>query len=155
MWNSKKSATLSIIVCFVLAVILVLLVILGPYIFEYYMMGYRGFAKGSTSLWSLKRTFSMCFYPSSIFAGGALYSLIKLLFNIRANNTFIPQNVKYLRVVSWCLIAVSILTFIGGLFYIPFFFVSAAAGFVGMLLRVVKNVMQSAVELKAEQELTI
>ena len=155
MLNSKKSATLSIVVCFILAVILVLLVVLGPMIFEYYMVGYRGFAKGGTSLWAIKRVFSMCFYPSSIFAGVALYSLIKLLFNIKANNTFISQNVKYLRIVSWCCIAVSVITFIGGLFYIPFFFIAAAAGFVGMLLRVLKNVMQSAVELKAEQELTI
>lgn len=155
MWNSKKSVTLSIVVCITLAVILALLIILGPFLFETYMVGYRGFGANSISLWALKRIFALCFYPSAIFAGGALYSLIRLLFNIRKSEIFIPQNVKYLRVVSWCCIAVAIITFIGGLFYIPFFFIFAAAGFVGMLLRVLKNVMQSAVELKEDNELTV
>ena len=37
----------------------------------------------------------------------------------------------------------------------PFMFVALAGGFVGMLLRVLKNVMQSAVELREENDLTI
>ena len=37
----------------------------------------------------------------------------------------------------------------------PFMFVAAAGGFTGMLLRVLKNVMQSAVELREENDLTI
>lgn len=155
MWNSKKSVTLSIVVCIILAVILALLIILGPFLFETYMVGYRGFIKNSSSLWQIKRVFAYCFYPSAVFAGAALYSLIKLLFNIKNSEIFIPQNVKHLRVVSWCCIAVAIITFIGGLFYIPFFFIFAAAGFVGMLLRVLKNVMQAAVELKEDNELTV
>ena len=155
MWNSKKSVILSIAVCIFLSVLLALLIVLGPFIFEKYMVGYRGFGANSISLWALKRIFALCFYPSAIFAGGALYSLIKLSFNIKDNKTFIKKNVTYLRVVSWCCIAVSVITFIGGLFYIPFFFIFVAAGFVGMLLRVLKNVMQSAVELKEDNELTI
>ena len=37
----------------------------------------------------------------------------------------------------------------------PFWFVSAAAGFVGMLLRVLKNVLHTAVEISQENALTI
>jgi hypothetical protein len=40
-------------------------------------------------------------------------------------------------------------------FYIPFLFVAIAAAFVGLMLRVVKNVMQNAVEISEENELTI
>ena len=36
-----------------------------------------------------------------------------------------------------------------------FFFVAVAAAFVGLMLRVVKNVMESAVAIKEENELTI
>ena len=40
-------------------------------------------------------------------------------------------------------------------FTIPFLMVAVAAGFVGLMLRVVKNVMQAAVEIREENELTI
>ena len=43
----------------------------------------------------------------------------------------------------------------GGVFYLPFCFIAVAAGFVGLMLRIVKNVMQSAVEIREENELTI
>ncbi|MBQ6708146.1 MAG: DUF2975 domain-containing protein [Clostridia bacterium] len=90
-----------------------------------------------------------------VFAYITLYSLLRLLFNIKKDGIFIPPNTQYLRRISWCCFAVAVITFIGGLFYIPFLFISVAAAFVGLMLRVVKNVMQSAVEIKAENELTI
>ncbi|MBR2937453.1 MAG: DUF2975 domain-containing protein [Oscillospiraceae bacterium] len=51
--------------------------------------------------------------------------------------------------------AVSAITLFAGILYIPYLFVSVAAGFVGLMLRVVKNVMENAVQLKEENELTI
>jgi hypothetical protein len=68
---------------------------------------------------------------------------------------FIPPNVKYLRRISWCCIVVSLITLAAGVLYIPYVFVSVAAGFMGLMLRVVKNVMENAVQLKEENELTI
>jgi len=50
---------------------------------------------------------------------------------------------------------VAVITLIAGVFYIPYSFVAVAAGFVGLMLRVVKNVMENAVQLKEENELTI
>ena len=49
----------------------------------------------------------------------------------------------------------ALITLIGGCIYIPFMVVAVAAAFMGLMLRVVKNVMQNAVEIKAENELTI
>ncbi len=103
----------------------------------------------------LKKVFGFCFYPSGVFALVILFSLLKLLSNIKDEKVFIPQNVKCLRTVSWCCFAVASITFVGGFFYMPFMFVAAAGGFTGMLLRVLKNVMQSAVELREESDLTI
>ena len=81
--------------------------------------------------------------------------LLKLLFNIKKGDIFITANVKYLRRISWCCFAVAAITFVGGIFYVPFGFIAIAAAFVGLMLRVVKNVMQNAVEIKTENELTI
>lgn len=155
MWNSKKSVKLSIVVCFILSAILVLLMVFGPMVFKLYMTAYRGFLPDGDAMRHLSVTFALCFYPSSVFAGIILYSLLKLLFNIKGGQVFINQNATLLRVVSWCCFAISAITFVGAFFYMPFGFVALAGGFVGMMLRVLKNVMQSAVELREENDLTI
>ena len=86
----------------------------------------------------------------------ALFSkIVKLLFNIKKDKIFIAANTKYLRRISWCCFAVAFITLVGGIFYIPFSCIAIAAAFVGLMLRVVKNVMQNAVEIKTENELTI
>ena len=155
MWNSKKSTGLSITVCVLTTIILLILIVFGPYIFENYLILYRGFNPDGQALSNLKLVFCCCFYPSSIFAGLILYSLIRLLINIKQNKIFTRENVASLRTVGWCCYSISFITLIGGFFYLPFFFICAAGGFTATLLRVLKNVMQSAVELSQENELTI
>ena len=155
MVKNKTSVKISVGVCISLSVILFILVIFGNSVFELYMTAYRGFSATGEALTMIKKTFGFCFYPSAVFAAVILYSLLKLLFNIKNEKIFITQNVKYLRTVSWCCFAIAIITLIGGFFYMPFIFVTAAGGFTGMLLRVLKNVMQSAVELREENDLTI
>ena len=44
---------------------------------------------------------------------------------------------------------------LSALYYMPFLIVSAAAAFVGLILRVVKNVFAEAVRLKDENDYTI
>lgn len=155
MWNSKKSTALSIIVCFLFLFILTVAMFLSPYGVKLWLTVYRGFNPNGKALHDLLTLFKWCFYPCSVFAYITLYSLIKLLFNIKAMQIFIVKNVTYLRVISWCCFVVALITFIGGCIYIPFMVVAVAAAFVGLMLRVVKNVMQNAVEIKAENELTI
>ena len=99
--------------------------------------------------------FNACFYPSAVFAYVTLYSLLRLLVNIRQEQVFVKANVCYLQRISWCCFAVALITAIGGVQYLPFWFIAIAAAFVGLMLRVVKNVMENAVEIKAENELTI
>ena len=155
MWNRRRSVTLSIVVCVVLAAVLLILAIFGPFIFKLYMTAYRGFRPDGQAMHDLSRTFALCFYPCAVFAGIILYSLLRLLFNIKRDDVFISQNVTMLRIVSWCCVAIAVITFVGAFFYMPFGFVALAGGFVGMLLRVLKNVMQSAVTLREENDLTI
>ena len=155
MVNYKKSVNVSIVVCITLAVLLTVLVFLGPMLFELYLIAYRGFTPMGDALERIKTTFVYCFYPSAVFAGIILFALLKLLFNIKKGDTFTKANVTYLRIVSWCCFIVGVITFIGGFFYMPFLLAAFAGGFIGMLLHVLKNVMRSAVEIKEENELTI
>jgi Zn-dependent protease len=155
MWNRKRSVSLSIVVCFIFTGILTLGLFLGPWAITKWFVAYRGFNAGLRAIKAILTIFCACFYPCAAFAYITLYSLLRLLFNIRKDEIFITANVKYLRRISWCCFAVAFITFVGGFFYIPLLFIAVAAAFVGLMLRIVKNVMQNAVEIKAENELTI
>ncbi len=88
-------------------------------------------------------------------AAAALYSLRRLLKNIIKGETFVKSNVRHLRLLSWYCAAVSLITLAAGYFYLPFYIIGTAAGFFMLILRVLKNVFCSAIEIKAENELTI
>lgn len=154
MWNRKHSVTLSIAICFIFTAVLTAGLFLAPWALKMWFTLYRGWVD-SYPLADTLNAFKACFYPSAVFAYITLYSLIRLLFNIRRDDIFIPQNVKYLRRISWCCFIVAAITLVGGLFYLPIGFIGIAAGFVGLMLRVVKNVMQTAVCIREENDLTI
>ncbi len=155
MKQNKFSINLSIAVLSAVAVALAALLVFGPWIFELYMINYRGFTPYGEALTRLSKVFGICFYSSSVFAAVILYSLLKLLFNIKKGEVFIGRNATYLRIVSWCCFVISLITFVGGIYYMPLLFVAAAGVFTGVLLRVLKNVMYSAIELKKDNDLTI
>ncbi len=155
MWCRKQSAVVSIVVCFVFLVVLTALVFFGPWVATQWLVRFRGMSADGELLQRMILLFKWCFYPCAVFAYVALYCLLKLLFNIKLDNTFITQNVGYLRCISWCCLGVTVITAIGGCFYLPFGVIAIAAAFMGLMLRIVKNVLQSAVEIKEENELTI
>ena len=153
MWNIKKSINLSLIACFVVSVLVVLLMVFLPQLISVYAEN-----RNITELLYLRNFIlnaCLTIYPSAVLGLVALYSLIRMLLNIKADEVFIAQNVSYLRTISWCCFAVFGIAALGGIFYVPFFAVSVAAGFVGLILRVVKNVMQTATKMREESELTI
>lgn len=155
MWNRKHSTILSIVVCFIFIGVLTAALFAGPWFVKFWFSVYRGWNVNGEAMEKMTKLFVACFYPSAVFAYVTLYSLLKMLFNIKNEEVFIHKNVKYLRQISWCCFAVALITFVGGIMYIPFMLVSIAAAFVGLMLRVVKNVMQNAVEISEENELTI
>ena len=94
-----------------------------------------------------------CFTGVGGGSGGAAVSYTHL--NISEGEVFIPENVSILRLLSWCCIAAGLVCLFSALYYMPFLIVSAAAAFVGLILRVVKNVFAEAVRLKDENDYTI
>ena len=67
----------------------------------------------------------------------------------------VSENVSAMRGLSWCCVAVCVITGVAGIFYFPFFFVFAASGFFALILRVIKNVFAYAVDVKDENDYTI
>ena len=151
---SKTSAKLSLAICIFSVVALVVTAATFPMFFKGLYFSYHD-AATDTMLPELLKIVVPAFYCCVPFAGAALYMLIRLLLNIIKEKVFIKNNVGYLRYVSWCCYAVALITLIFGFKYPLLEMVMFTMAVVGTLLRVVKNIMQSAVEISEENELTI
>ena len=94
-------------------------------------------------------------YTCLPFVLAALVCLHMLLANINREQTFIVRNVTLLRVMSWLCFVIGLVCLVSGFFYMPFFLVAAAAAFIALIIRVIKNVFASAIKLKDENDMTI
>ena len=147
-WNSDRSLQLSLW-CTRLAMALVILCgAMSGRIVSWYI-GVSG--KTPELHFPIMVTMLTCCIP----AMGALIWLHKLLSNIGGERVLIRENVMLLRRISWCCFLAAAITLVSSRFYLVFLLISVAAAFMGLILRVVKNVIQQAVILKDENELTI
>ena len=158
MWTKSKSAALSLICTRVLAGVFIAVAVCLPFLLSggsYY--GIR--ATSGVSIGLPKETvlsIYFCAYACFVPAIVALFSLDLLLRNIRKDLVFVRTNVKCLRIISWCCFAIAIIMLCGWPFiHYVLIFVAASAAFFGILMRVVKNVIDAACEIKDENDFTI
>lgn len=95
------------------------------------------------------------FYSLLVPTVAALWNLYRLLKNISREEIFVEPNVRCLRVISWACYLAAFICLLSAGYYLPFGFVAIMAGFMGLILRVVKNVFAEAVALKQEADYTI
>ncbi len=149
MWNPAKSVILSS-VCTKLVILLVIgFAFLAPNLVDYYLGNVA--IKHPDTAFSFLVTVYACCVPALY----ALYCLDRLLANIKKKEIFIGKNVKYLRRISWCCFAVSALILVAAFSSFLLFIAAIAASFIGLILRVVKNVIEQAMIIKDENDLTI
>lgn len=96
-----------------------------------------------------------CIYFSAGPAFAAAGAIYKLLANIKKGNVFTVKNVSYIRFVSWCCFIETLIYLILGFTRFGAFIIAFGAAFIWMILRVVKNVLDEATEIKSENEYTI
>jgi len=97
----------------------------------------------------------LVFYTCCPAGWAAIASLLKLLLNIRTGSVFTRQNVRLLRLLSWCFVFVALVSLAAFYWIPPLLVIFVAAGFLAIILRVVKNVMAEATILREENDLTI
>ena len=81
--------------------------------------------------------------------------LFRLLLLVRAGGVFSSRSVALIRGVSWCAIAISLLFLLMAWYFIIALAIAFAAVLLGLCLRVVKNVIEEATAIKAENDLTV
>ena len=97
----------------------------------------------------------IAFYICCPPAAGALFCVYRLLHNIRKDQTFCTANTRLMIVISWCCLAIALVTCAAAIWYTPFFFITVAMLFIFLIVRVVRSCFVAAIALKEENSLTI
>jgi len=149
MWNGRRSIALSRFCVLIFMALFVCVAAAAPWIVRWFLGFSRAFLKGAEP----------CFL-ATIYSGFAaamilLFCLFRLLRRIEAEQVFVSENVEDLRRISWSCFAGAMICLASSFYYFPWIFVSVSAAFMGLIVRVVKNVFAQAVELKNESDYTI
>lgn len=151
-WTDTMSLTLSRVIVWVLAVIFAAAVV-------YATVSLISSSWGPLAMvWDLgldPTGFYIVFYTCAVLAFAALFFLNKLLSNIKNGKVFIDENVRLIRILSWCCYLVGIVLAVYSFRAYPFVVIAAAAAFFGLIMRVLKNVFAKAVQIQEENEGTI
>ena len=97
----------------------------------------------------------IAFYVCALITGIALWKIEQLLKNIIAENVFIRKNVRYIRCIQWCCGFVSLVCIPAAVFYLPLIFMVVIMAFLFLVMGVVTKVMDAAVTIREENDLTI
>ena len=98
---------------------------------------------------------AVCLYLCNAPGFMLLYDMERLLKNLRNGRVFIPENVSYLRRISWCCFIAALLCLAGCLYVRALSFIAVAAGFMGLVVRIVRNVFAQAIPMRDELDLTV
>lgn len=104
----------------------------------------------------------LCLYALLLIAALAVGLLFALLLRVRRSEVFTAKSVSLIRSVSWCCMLLAAGIFAVGWVFSPVLVsgyvcscLALAALLLGLCLRVVKNVIEQAVAIKSENDLTI
>ena len=149
MWNENKSLVLSKVFVIVFMVMLVVCIVLAPRVVES-LLRRSAMANGAGA-----GLFLLTLYVGSVPAGALLVCMLLLLKRISAGEVFVRQNISYLRFISWCFFIGGVICAASSLYYTPWLPISIMAAFMGLVVRVVKNIIAKAVSLQDDADFTI
>jgi len=149
MWNGEKSICLTKFCILLFMFLLIVTVVFAPWLIRWFL----GFSRAE--LEGTEPFFLATIYIGFVPAAYLLYSLLRLLHRIEAGQVFITENVERLRRISWSCFVGAGVSFVSVFYYFPWVFVAVAAAFMGLIVRVVKNVVAKAVELQNEVDYTV
>lgn len=108
------------------------------------------------TLSSLEQTVILAaFYVCVLPVGTALWQMDGLLRRLLAGEVFLKENVRRIRSIQWCCFAVSLICLPAALAYYPLCFLVVIMGFLSLVVAVVCRVMDEAVTIREENDLTI
>ncbi len=85
----------------------------------------------------------------------ALWQMDKLMQNILAEKLFVGENVRLVRIVRWCCLAVSLICLRAAVGYPPLFFLALIMAFLALVVTVIGQMLKAAVAIQEENDLTV
>ncbi|MCI2046759.1 MAG: DUF2975 domain-containing protein [Faecalibacterium sp.] len=149
-WTEKKSVQLSRGLTIAFGVLVAAADMGGWWLVDFI---YRSItvSHGALGRWALLAALYLCSLP----AYGALVCLYRLLHNIEQERVFTAENVVLLRRVSWCCVGVAVICLLVAPIWYSMVLPAAAAAFMALIVRVVKNVFVRAIGMKDELDYTV
>lgn len=155
MWNKDKSLILSRILTFAAAFVALFAAFFIPTIADWYKYEMTYEAESLLQRSTMYLPMCITLYVCDALALAALWNLNSLLRNIGRNEVFVSKNTVCLRRISWICMLAGLALIIFGLWSIIFMVFGMCAVMFGLIMRVLKNVFEKAVEIKSENDFTI
>ena len=95
------------------------------------------------------------FYCCAVFILSALASLEHLLRNVLGAQIFVVTNIRYLHRIKHCCGIISLICFPISFIYLPLWLIVIIMAFLYLVVRVLVQVMDAAVAIREENDLTI
>lgn len=149
MWNDKKSILLSRICVVIFIIGVVAIAAAMPWLIRFFTPAFR------EPVTTAKTVFIATVYVGVVPALVLLVSLFNLLGRIIRDQVFVEKNVASLRLISWCCFFGGLICSASSFYYLPWILLCVAAVFIGLIVRVVKNVFARAVALQDDADHTI
>ena len=96
-------------------------------------------------------SFDLCAVPMLI----ALWNMEKLLQNILVQKVFLKENVRRVRGIGWCCGIVALICLVATWHAYPILIFAAIMGFLCLVVNVVGCILDAAVAIREENDLTI
>ena len=148
--NTKKLTAITLWANRITAAVVLSLVFTLPSLLEWYA-DLLGFHPPRRDMIGIAVAFDLC--AAAIFF--ALWNMERLLRSIGQKAVFIPENVRRLRRIAWCCAVVAILCLGATFFALPLVIFAAIMGFLCLAVNVMGCVMDAAVAIREENDLTI
>ncbi|MBQ3842702.1 MAG: DUF2975 domain-containing protein [Ruminiclostridium sp.] len=146
-WTSENSLRLSRILTFAVLVLAVVILFLIPIITQWY--------DDVSGKEPIMPVLTVCAYIADVIVIAALWELNRLLTNISKQELFTERNTRCVRIISWCCFGLAAVFAVLSFWRLLALLVAVIAAFVGLILRVVKNMLATATELREENDYTI
>lgn len=149
MWNKKRSILLSKVFIIVFLLVFAACMIGGPWLVDWVMLSSR-----RAQEWQVP------WFLATIYAGGVLVLailglLLAVVWNVGRGIVFDRRNIGRLRLISWLCMAGAAVCLASSFYYLPWLIVCMAGAFIGLMVRIVKNILAEATLLKEENDYTI
>ena len=151
-WDDTKSITLTRYVAALALAASAIMTVCGPWLVRWLADTHTLAHSGPV----VEAALLVMGYLCAALALWMLWNLYRFLQRLERGEVFVPQTVQALRRISWCCTWAAVLCLPAGLWvYLPFVFLAVAAGFMALIVRVLKNAFAQAVRMKDELDYTI